>query len=476
MNPLTLLSATTLAEWIRTGRVTSAQVVEAHIAQVRKVNPVIRAMVETRFESARAEAAAADDAVAAGKTDLPPFHGVPCSIKESFGLTGMRNTGGLYSHRNVVATRDAVTVERLRAAGAIPLGTTNVSELCMWMESDNCVYGRTLNPYRQTRTVGGSSGGEGAIVACGAAPFGLGSDIGGSIRMPAFFNGVFGHKCTGGLVSNEGQFPLAHGAALRYMTTGPIARRAADLMPLLRVLAGSDSTEWPDALSDPLSVPVHRMEVLVVPGNGAVRVSADVRGALDAAAAALRRDGATVRKARFPRLVHSLEIWAARMHAAGGPTFRERMGDGVAVNPFLELLRWGIGRSTHTLPAIGLCLLESITDRVPGAVARFLEEGDRLREDLDRALSPETVILFPSYPTAAPVHGRAMVPPTYWMYTAVFNAMELPVTQVPVGRDRDALPLGVQVVGPRGRDCVPIAAALALERTCGGWSPPAIAL
>src|SRR5207237_4871758 len=137
----------------------------------------------------------------------------------------------------------APTVGGLRAAGAIPLGVTNLSELCMWMESNNRVYGRTGNAYDPRRTAGGSSGGEGAIVGAAGAPFGLGSDIGGSIRMPAFFNGVFGHKPTGGLVPNSGQFPMAHGPALRYLTTGPIARHAEDLMPLLRILAGPDGDD-----------------------------------------------------------------------------------------------------------------------------------------------------------------------------------------------------------------------------------------
>ncbi len=479
MNPLLLCSAMTLAEWIKTGRATSRDVVEAHIAQAHKVNPHINAMVEDRFEKARAEAAAADErSAASGGKGLPPLHGVPCSVKESFGLVGMRNTGGLYDHRNVIAEKDATAVARVRASGAIPIGTTNVSELCMWMEADNCIYGRTGNPYDPSRTAGGSSGGEAAAIAAAFAPFGLGSDIGGSIRLPSFFNGVFGHKCTGGLVPNTGQFPIAYGHALHFMTTGPICRRAEDLMPLLRILAGPDDVDgivWPEALRDPAQVDIGRLDVLVVRGNGVIPVSRDMLSAQTRAARALQQAGARVREIVIPGLRQSLPIWAAGMHTAGGPSFCERMGSGVEINPFAELGRWAVRRSHHTLPAIGLGILEVLMDKLPGLEAAASGAGDALKAELDRLLRPFTVILYPSYPTAAPRHNQALLPPVYWMYTAIFNAMELPVTQVPVGQDRGGLPLGVQVVGPRGRDYVPIAVAQYLERACGGWNPPRLA-
>eukprot|EP01089_Gocevia_fonbrunei_P016444 TRINITY_DN5090_c0_g1_i4.p1 TRINITY_DN5090_c0_g1~~TRINITY_DN5090_c0_g1_i4.p1 ORF type:complete len:166 (-),score=29.07 TRINITY_DN5090_c0_g1_i4:232-729(-) len=149
----------------------------------------------------------------------------------------MPHTSGLKSRLGVISNQDAEVVNRLRKAGAIPLGVTNTSELCMWMESYNKCYGRTNNPYDLQRTCGGSSGGEGSIVAACGSPFGLGSDIGGSIRMPAYFNGIFGHKCTGGLISNDGQYPIAVNEANLYLSTGPMCRYASDLMPLLSVMS-----------------------------------------------------------------------------------------------------------------------------------------------------------------------------------------------------------------------------------------------
>ena len=142
-------------------------------------------------------------------TRLPPLLGVPCTIKENFAFVGTPQASGLLARAHIVNDHDAPAVARLRAAGAIPLGVTNTSELCMWMESFNKVYGITNNPYDPTRTVGGSSGGEGAIIGSGASPFGLGADVGGSIRMPAFFNGVFGHKPSPLLIPNGGQYPAA---------------------------------------------------------------------------------------------------------------------------------------------------------------------------------------------------------------------------------------------------------------------------
>lgn len=168
------------------------------------------------------EASAADSKTIIDPENLGPFHGVPISIKECFALEGMPNSAGLVSRKNYISKEDSTAVKRLRAAGFIPVGVTNTSELCMWMESSNKLYGITRNGYDPNHIVGGSSGGEAAIVSALGAPVGLGSDIGGSIRMPAFFCGVFGHKPTGGRVPGSGQFPVATGPALRYSKTQPM--------------------------------------------------------------------------------------------------------------------------------------------------------------------------------------------------------------------------------------------------------------
>jgi fatty acid amide hydrolase 2 len=400
---------------------------------------------------------------------------VPCTIKEAFALEGMPNTGGLLARKGRLSTRDATAVKRLRAAGAIPLAVTNLSELCMWMESANTVYGRTNNAYDSSRTAGGSSGGEGAIVGAGGSPFGLGSDVGGSIRMPAFFNGVFGHKPSGGLVPNSGQFPIAENEALRYLTTGPLCRRAEDLMPLLRVLAGPDGVDSrceARALGDPGAVSIAGMRVVVVRHNGIVRIEPALEDALERAAGALAARGANVVEARVDKLAGSIEMWSAMLHAAGGASFAESMGEGVPIQAGRQLVRWLLGRSPHTLPAIMLALVEKVPAMFPGRAAQLVAQTRELRHDIESLVSPGGIMLFPPFPKIAPKHFRPLLAPLDFAYTAIFNVLQNPVTQTPLGLDARGLPLGVQVVGVHGEDHVPIAVALALEEDFGGWTPP----
>jgi fatty acid amide hydrolase 2 len=471
MTDLLRLSGSALASKIRRREVSSAEVVEVHIRHVERVNPTLNAMVRTRFDEAREEAAEADRRLASGAADLGPFHGVPCSIKESFAVRGMPNTSGLVARKGKLADADAVTVARLREAGAIVLGVTNLSELCMWMESNNRVYGRSNNPYDPARTVGGSSGGEGAIVGAGGAPFGLGSDIGGSIRMPAFFNGVFGHKPTGGLVPNQGQYPSASEGLDEFVCTGPIARRSEDLYPLLRVLLGKDAAA--ERLKDPASVDVGALTVVCVEEDGRHRVDPELIEAQERAAGVLLSRGAKVRKAKIAGFGRALEIWGAMVEGGGGPTFSELLGDGTPVRAGWELLRFCFGRSPYTLPAIALALVEKVPKLLGHErTRRFVEEGRALKQEITDMLGPNGVLLYPPHPVPAPKHGQPLLYPFRWVYTAIFNVLGLPVTQVPMGLNSQGLPLGVQVAGIPGNDHVTLAVAAELERAQGGWVPP----
>jgi len=338
----------------------------------------------------------------------------------------------------------------------------------MWMESDNRVYGRTNNPYDARCTAGGSSGGEGSIVGSGASPFGLGADVGGSIRMPAFFNGVFGHKATPGMVPNEGQFPVTSTARGQQMlATGPLCRRAEDLAPLLSVLSQRPIT-------DPASVDMASLRVLDVATDGRWRPQAELAQAQRRAAQHLAARGATVEPRLFPAFRQSLLIWAAAMEEASPDKFAAMMGEGEVVPPGRELMRWAARRSAHTLPAIGLALVENVLDMLPGDIGRYRELGDRLRQEVIDAMGSRGVLLYPPYPSTAPRHGEPLRPPLLFTYTALLNALGLPVTQVPLGLDSRGLPLGVQVVTAPGNDHLAIAVALELERAFGGWRPPVL--
>ena len=221
--PLTRRSATALARAIREGEITSREVVDAHIEVCERYQPRTGAIAVERFEAARHEADAADARIdSSDESELPPLLGVPCTIKESFEVQGMPNCAGLLARRDHRAESTAPTVQRIIDAGAIPLGLTNISELTLWIESDNRVYGRSSTPYDPSRAAGGSLGGEGAVIGSGGSPFGLGSDIAGSIRVPAFYCGVFGHKPSNGLVPHTGSYPVPHGLAKELLSFGPL--------------------------------------------------------------------------------------------------------------------------------------------------------------------------------------------------------------------------------------------------------------
>ena len=477
LDELLTLSGVELARRIRAREVSSRAVVEAHIARIEAVNPILNAVVARRYDRARAEADAADATIAAagpGAT-LPPYLGVPCTIKECFALDGMPQSSGLVARKDVIARDDATTVARMRAAGAIPLGVTNVSELCMWYESNNRVYGRTNNPYDPSRIVGGSSGGEGAIIGAGASPFGLGSDVGGSIRMPAFFNGVFGHKPTGGLVPGTGQYPVAHGEATRMVATGPLCRRADDLWPLVRILAGPDGHDpgaTPMTLGNPADVRLDRLTVLDVEDNGFNPVHPELKEAQARVAAALARAGARIRRVRFGALRRSFEIWSATLAAASEESFSVLLGNGRPTRGALELAKWAVRRSPHTLPAIALAMLERVNHLAPARAQKAIEMGRGLRRQIVDAIGDDGVMLYPSHALPAPRHYVPLWRPFNFVYTAIINVMQLPATQVPLGLGRQGLPLGVQIVAAPARDHLGVAVAQQLEREFGGWVQP----
>ncbi len=476
--PLTQRSALALAGAIRAGEVSSREVVEAHIEVLRRAQPRTRAIAADRFDEALREADAADERRASESADaLGPLHGVPCTIKESFALAGMPNSAGLVARRDHRAEEDATAVARLRAAGAIVLGVTNTSEMTMWIESQNHVYGRTNSAYDEKRTAGGSSGGEGAAVGSGGSPFGLGSDIGGSVRLPAFFNGVFGHKPSLGIIPGTGQFPIADGEAARMLTAGPIARRCEDLMPLLRVLTGPDGVD-PLAreveLRDPASVEIGALDVILGEGAWFVPLKREGRDARERAADALRAAGARVRTESLRSMRRALELYTLALKDGSPASFAEVLAEAGVESVSLRRTVAGAvrGKGPPTLPTLRLIAFERIGSRIPDRrVKRAKAAAKSLRDEVEGIMG-NGVLLHPPHARPAPKHGRTVGRAWAITPTAVFNLLEMPVTQTPLGLNARGLPLGVQVVARHDADHVAIACALELERAFGGWVPP----
>ncbi|MBI4898794.1 MAG: amidase [Actinobacteria bacterium] len=474
---MTECSAISLAAAIRDGQISSREVVQAHIDRLRTVEPQLNAIVYDRFDKALDAADAADSQVRAADGDnasLPPLLGVPCTIKESFSFEGMPNSVGVVHRRDIRSTTNAPPVQRVIDAGAIPLGVTNISELTLWIESDNRVYGRANNAYDHSRTAGGSSGGEGAAIGSGGAPFGLGTDIAGSIRVPAFFNGIFGHKPSMGAVPNSGQWPHADGSAAELLVTGPLARRAEDLMPVLKIVAGPDGEDEmvrEIALGDPADVSIEGLDVMISRDAWYFGPSRQLLDARERAAGALEAMGARVHDVELKDLRRALGLLLVALVNGGGDTLSDMLTpEGGTQVTLREVLR--NRRALHTWPTVFLMIGESVLGQGSDRLTRKqLAAGRSLAREFNDFLG-DGVLLHPPHSRVAPRHGTTVPRPWSVAPTAMFNLTGSPVTQTPLGLNKEGLPLGVQVVAGLDRDHVSIAVATALERAFGGWQPP----
>src|SRR5919205_1216370 len=289
MDEIIYASASELARAIRAREVSSSEVVEAHLARIEEVNPRLNAVVHLTADAARRRAREADEAVARGE-EWGPLHGVPVTIKDAFETAGVVSAGGTSGRASYMPETDAAGVARLKSAGAVVLGKTNVPEISLAFESDNLVYGRTHNPYDPARTPGGSSGGEAAAIASGMSPLGLGSDAGGSIRVPAHFCGIAGIKPTSGRTPRTGHFPPMGGLLDSIWQIGPLARRVEDLALALPLLCGTDwrdPTVAPVPLGDYKQVDLKTLRVAFHTDNGVIAPTPDISEATRDAARAL---------------------------------------------------------------------------------------------------------------------------------------------------------------------------------------------
>ncbi|KAG0712705.1 Fatty-acid amide hydrolase 2 [Chionoecetes opilio] len=406
------------------------------------------------------------------------------------------HTGGLVARAGIVSCRDAQVVANLKRAGAVLLGSTNISELGMWWDSDNPVYGRTSNPYDTRRSPGGSSGGEAALLCACGTPLSVGTDTGGSIRTPAFFCGLFGHKPTAGVVSVRGCNIHQDAESSVLQCPGPLARHAADLRLVLGVLAGERGAH---ALSLGQKVNPGGVEVFSLEGDtDGVLTSALSRDLLRVQRAAARHFqhtyDCTVKKVRIPGLQWSYQIWREKLAEEtqdDTPIYEQLADNKGEINVGTEITRWLLGRPRHTLASLGQALLakgvaemQFLGDQKKVLLGREAAASPSKRKAhvdaqwkalqmrIQRLLGHNGVLLYPSHPTQAPYHGESLFRPLNFTYSAIFNALGFPVTQVPLGLAPNGLPLGIQIVGGMHQDHLTIAMAEDLERHFGGWVCP----
>lgn len=451
-------SAAQLAAAIRARAISAREAVDACLARIERVNPRLNAVVALRAEAARREADAADRAVERGQS-LGPLHGVPITVKDSFDTAGLVSTWGTLGRRDFVPSEDATAVARLRAAGAIVLGKTNTPELTLGFETVNAVHGRSANPYDPARTCGGSSGGAAAIVAAGGVPLEIGSDTGGSIRLPAHFCGVAGIRPTPGRVSRAGH-AIGPGSAIDALTSiGPLARRVEDLALALRVLAGPDGRDpllAPVPLADPAAVDLRGLRVAWFLDNGIAPPDDDVAAAAQSAVRALADAGARGVERR-PAGVERTEPLFMQVitFLDGGAGIRRR------------LERVGTKLEESTLA--GFAALPAVDDATRGAI---VEAWDALRAELLAQAADFDLVVSPPNAHVALPHGAVDAHISGFTYTMTWNLAGWPGAVVRCGTSREGLPIGVQLVAPPWREDVALAAAAAVESALGGWRPP----
>ena len=473
MDEIIYWSAKELAEAIRAKKLSSLEVVDAHLRRIAEVNPKLNAVVQLTAEAAREQARAADAVLAHGKVK-GPLHGVPFTIKDSLTTAGVITTAGTLGRAAFVPAQDATAVARMRAAGAILLGKTNCTELCGSGETDNQVYGRTSNPYDLTRSTGGSSGGEVAIIAAGGSPLGLGSDLGGSIRGPAHLCGIVGLNPTMGRVPRTGHIP-PYGGALDTARIGPMARFVRDLILTLPIIAGVDWLDpsvIPMPLDDPSMVDLKTLRVAFYADNGVFPATSETVDVVRNVVQALSDAGMAVVEDRPNGLAELIEIAAGLQGADKGINQREIFAEFVEpaeMHPakLREYAGYWLQRSQGIQSESVMSAAEFLAwtwkwDICQGTLLSFLEKYD--------------VIICPVDPYPAMPHGftghTEFDPRGFTSYTKPYSMTGWPSVAVRGGVSSEGLPIGVQVVAPPWREDVALAVAQYIEIALGGWQRP----
>jgi amidase len=476
-------SAEELAAALRAGEVTSVELTDEAIARIERDDKVINAICVPDFDRARAAARGADRARARGEDR--PLLGIPVTVKESYNMAGLPTTWGMPQHRDYVPAEDAVQVSRLRAAGAVVLGKTNVPLGLQDIQSFNEIYGTTNNPWDHGRTAGGSSGGSAAALASGFGALSIGSDLAGSLRTPAHFCGVYAHKPTLGLAATRGMVPPpepALSADLDLAVVGPMARTARDLTLLLDVMAGPDPLTH--GIAYDLTLPPARHErlgdfrVLVLEEHPLIPTGCAVRAGVNRVADALADSGARVERHTplLPDLTEAAMLYTQFQFSGSVARFP------VDAHEQLQTRAAGLSADDQSLDAARLRgMVFSHRDWLEANNRReFHRHGWRqLFAEFDAVVCPITPTpAFPHDHNPNPLERRLGIDGVEYPYfdqlvwAGLATMPGLPATAIPAGRASEGLPVGVQLIGPMFEDRTPLRLAELLEQKIGGFQAP----
>ena len=448
---------------IRNRELSSVELIQTHLSHISAVNPAINAVVELLSDRALDQARAADDALAGGHS-CGPLHGVPFSVKDSIEVEGTHCTAGTVGRSTApISAMDATLVARLRQAGAIPIAKTNLPDLLFAFESDNLLFGRTNNPYDLSRTSGGSSGGEAALIASCGSPMGLGSDCAGSVRLPAAFCGIAGIKPTSGRLPRTGHFPPAGGWIEALWQIGPMARQIEDLVLAMEILAGPDGED--PTVADVRFMPLDEREfaglrIAFHTGNGICAATEEVAAVVRSAASALAPDLAVVEEASPACLSDAYDLEMKLLGADGGDSLRAYLAE--------------LGsRCVHSLLVGWLDKLEAYRTDLAGFQG-YWAEWDSYRSEMASFLRKRDAMICPVYPQPALPHGASTQDANFrgFGHTMAYNLAGLPAVVVRCGESSAGLPIAVQVVARPWREDVALAIAARLEQSLGGWTAP----
>jgi amidase len=481
MTDIAFWSATKLIRALRAKKIGALELLEHYAARIEKHNGTLNALCVLDLEAARKRARAFDRASAKKGARPAPLAGLPMSVKESFDLAGHPTTWGVAEHRFNRARRDALAVERLVRAGANVFGKTNVPVMLADWETNNPIYGRTVNPWDPSRTPGGSSGGAAAALAAGLTGLEIGSDIGGSIRNPAHYCGVYGHKPTWEICSRLGHgLPgAAHPSDISVI--GPLARGAADLELALSIIAGPDDVDgagWKLALPAPRRKTLRGLRVAVVATHPTAETDKSVQDAIGALAKALARQGAKVSEDARPGFdfgeAHRVFIQLLRGATSGRQDhdqFAAMLAARAELDPDDESYYAQMVRA-NTQPHRDWLAASNRRHQMRLAWAEFFRDWD--------------VLLCPNAASAAfrhsmpgerwermiPVNGGLQPATTQMWWAGIAGMCYLPGTAAPIGLSAEGLPLSVQIVGPQHGDLTTLRVARLIEREYYAFTPP----